>query len=81
MISRLEIDAGGYAEVMITGVEKSLMDYQVTYQTGPVNVAYVTVSDDGTQIYITGLKPGTSTITATARDGSGKKAKLKVTVK
>ncbi len=81
VISRLEIDAGGYAEVMITGVEKSLMDYQVTYQTGPVNVAYVTVSDDGTQIYITGLKPGASTITATARDGSGKKAKLKVTVK
>lgn len=36
---------------------------------------------DADKIRIRGLKPGTSTITATARDGSGRKAKLKVTVK
>ncbi|MCR5591265.1 MAG: Ig-like domain-containing protein, partial [Lachnospiraceae bacterium] len=56
-------------------------DYLVTYQTGPIKVSYVSRDKNGTKIKIKCLKAGTSTITAAARDGSGKKATFKVTVK
>ena len=64
----------------VDGADGSYRDYLVTYETGPVKVSYIKKGEDGTEIDIRCLKPGKSTITATARDGSGKKATLKVTV-
>lgn len=56
-------------------------DYYVTYTTGPVKVYYLPESESGTTITIKALKKGTSTVKATARDGSGKTATFRVTVK
>ncbi|MCR5590990.1 MAG: S8 family serine peptidase [Lachnospiraceae bacterium] len=80
-IKNLNLAVNEEAEISIMGAENSFKDYLVTYQTGPIKVNYTVKGENGTSIKIKGLTKGTSTITAAARDGSGKKVTLKVTVK
>ena len=50
-----------------------------TWTSSNSSIATVAVGEDGTAT-VTGLKPGTVTITVTARDGSGTRETIQVTV-
>lgn len=50
-----------------------------TWKTSDKKIAKITVNADGT-VTVTGVKKGTVTITATAKDGSGVKDTIKVKV-
>ncbi|MBR4530474.1 MAG: Ig-like domain-containing protein, partial [Lachnospiraceae bacterium] len=77
----LEMNAGGYRDITITGNAGAFADYLVTYTAGAVKVQYRQKSAAGTIIRITALKKGNSSIKAAARDASNKSATFRVTVK
>ena len=77
----LEMNAGGYRDITITGNAGAFADYLVTYTAGAVKVQYREKSAAGTIIRITALKKGNSTIKAAARDASNKSATFRVMVK
>lgn len=60
------------------GSDTPCQKFKVTYTTGSIKVYQTNGST--TNYKVVGLKKGTGTITATALDGSGKKATFKVTV-
>lgn len=70
------IDAGKTYTLKATITPKNATNKAVTWKTSNKGVA--TVTSKGV---VKGVKAGTATITATAKDGSKKKASLKVTVK
>lgn len=80
-VSSLQMSVGDTKEITIKGCPGAYADYLTTYKTGPIRVQYKDKGEDKTVISITAVKKGSSTITATARDASGKKGTLKVDVK
>lgn len=71
----MSIAVGDVAQLTATVKPDSATDKTVTWSSD--NTAVATVAADGK---VTGVKAGTANITATANDGSGKKATCKVTV-
>lgn len=65
------VTAGTDIELTVDAVSAaaSAARYKITYTTGSAKVYYM--NDEGNYLKVTGLKKGTTTITATALDGSG----------
>ncbi len=74
-----EVAAGSSIDLTVTSTGTDVyQNYSITYTTGSAKV-YLN-SSDGQSLKVVGLKKGTTTITAAARDGSGKRVSYQVKV-
>ena len=75
-VSPVTVYTGKTAKIKVTVSPKTASNKAVTYTSSNRKVATVTAAG-----IVKGVKPGTAYITVKAKDGSGKSAKCKVTVK
>ena len=81
--TKIHVDALSYDEKnsgtgSVLPKDRSAQVYKVTYTPGAAKVTLL--NQDGNEVRVTGLKKGSTTVTFTAMDGSGKKVTYKIGV-